>query len=162
MKQRRPGAAELSAGQCQNCQVGPDTPVTQTCRINLSKETSQAGSPEKDLGARDQTQSLRQPIKTQSQHATSYPERGLRLKSTSASEAMREAAHRRWDDELLRRFRTHSTLYGRIIELIDNEMADAATDAELQRKHAGLKHILQALITRDPALACVIEAILRE
>ena len=75
---------------------------------------------------------------------------------------MREAAHRRWDNELLRRFRMHQTLYGRIIELIDHAMAKAATDAELQRRHGGVTHILQSLTTRDPALTNTIETILRE
>lgn len=162
MKQRRHVAAELSAGQRQNCRVGPDTPVTQTCPINLSKETSQTGSPEKGDDARDRTQSLQQPIRTQPRRAPSYPARALRLNSTSSSDAMREAAHRRWDNELLRRFRMHQTLYGRIIELIDHAMAKAATDAELQRRHGGVTHILQSLTTRDPALTNTIETILRE
>jgi hypothetical protein len=66
----------------------------------------------------------------------------------SSREAAQSAALRRWNNELLDRFRS-TPLYAVIIDAIDTELQNAATEAELKRKGAGLACIVQQLTMRQ-------------
>ena len=64
---------------------------------------------------------------------------------TPSSIAARSAAERRWNEQLLRRFRSQPVTYGDIVKGIDSAMLEAATDAELARSGAGFSYIIKAL-----------------
>jgi hypothetical protein len=57
------------------------------------------------------------------------------------------SAERRWNKELLDRFR-HTPVYAAILEALDHDLQEGATQAEVQRVGAGSKYILQELIGR--------------
>lgn len=152
--------AEMSPAQCRDGHLSGDKGVTQTNLNNLSYRTSRFGSPDEEHGgnARAQTchQSTTMELKDKSHHADA---RVLHVKSTNSRDVMRETARRRWDNELLRRFRKHEQLYGRIIDLVDGPMAEAATDAELQRRHAGAEYIVCAVAILDLEIATELEQV---
>jgi hypothetical protein len=56
-------------------------------------------------------------------------------------------AERRWNKDLLDRFR-HNSLYATILETLENDLQAAATQAEMQRVGAGSLYILQELVKR--------------
>ena len=65
----------------------------------------------------------------------------------SSKEAAQTSAERRWNKELLDRFR-QTSLYATILEALEDDIQAAATQAEVQRVGAGVKYILQELIRR--------------
>jgi hypothetical protein len=69
------------------------------------------------------------------------------LDPPTSKEAAQRAAERRWNKELLDRFRLTS-LYATIVEALDSDLQAAATQVEMERVGAGLKYILKELISR--------------
>ncbi|HKS63932.1 MAG TPA: helix-turn-helix domain-containing protein [Xanthobacteraceae bacterium] len=114
----------------QGCQLGGDSPVTQTYPINnLPQETCSGGHPSRS-NATTPRSTFALP--------TTPP-------TTRSSTAMRSAAERRWNDQLLRRFASQPLTLGDIVKGIDSVMQEAATDAELARPGAGFHYIINAL-----------------
>jgi hypothetical protein len=68
--------------------------------------------------------------------------------SQASSEAYRQTAQRRWDKDLLDHFRGRANEYSRVVEAIDQQLAEQATDAELQRRYGGLELILRTIATK--------------
>jgi hypothetical protein len=68
--------------------------------------------------------------------------------SWSSRQAAGAAALRRWNGDLLDRFRSTPD-YAVIVEAVDQELQDAATAAELKRRGAGADHILRELTLRN-------------
>ena len=120
---------KVSPAGCQPCHLGDDSPVTQTCRSNLLKETCSKELPKKE------------------QVETSFL--STAAVGTRSVDAARTEAERRWTRSLHERFAQCPVTYGEIINLIDTAMREAATDAEVRRRGAGLLHILHGL--RIPA-----------
>jgi len=55
---------------------------------------------------------------------------------------------RRWNGDLLDRFRS-TPAYAVIVDALDQELQNAATEAELKRRGAGVDHILRELALRN-------------
>ncbi len=125
----RSKVTKVSPAKCQPCHLGGDSPVTQTCRSNLLKETCSNRLPKKE------------------QVETSFL--STAAVGTRSVDAARTEAERRWTRSLHERFAQCPVTYGEIINLIDTAMREAATDAEVRRRGAGLLHILHGL--RIPA-----------
>jgi hypothetical protein len=64
------------------------------------------------------------------------------VRSRNAAET---AAERRWNDALHEQFGSLPVTYGEILEVIDEAMRAAATDAEMRSRGAGLTYILNRL-----------------
>lgn len=121
--------SRVSPAQGPACHLNGDSAVTQTYpSTNLPKETCSVGHPRKSNTSTSSLNSGRQAPPT-----------------VQSSLAMRSAAERRWNDQLLRRFVSQPVTYGEIIEGIDEVIRQAATDAELARSGAGLAYILEVL-----------------
>jgi hypothetical protein len=129
MKRKPDPATEMSPASCQPCHVDGDTSATQTCRRNLSKETSHRGLPTKE----------------KCQGAGFSPGRASSPQPTTSSDAARTEAERRWHGELHRQFSQLPITYGEIIAAIDADMQAAATEAELRRRGAGFTYIVNRL-----------------
>ena len=120
-----------SPAQGQSCHLDSDSPVTQTySNKNLPNETCSVSHP---------SRSNRSVSPSNPARPTSSPP------TIQSSVAMRSAAERRWNDQLLRRFGSQPMTYGEIVKGIDGAMQEAATDAELARPGAGLTYIVEAL-----------------
>jgi hypothetical protein len=55
---------------------------------------------------------------------------------------------RRWNGDLLDRFRS-TPVYAVIVDALDEELQNAATEAELKRRGAGVDRILRELAVRN-------------
>ena len=102
-----------------------DARVTQTYSSNQLKQTYLGGSANKEKVAH--------PSKTLGQ---------------PSNEASRVAAQRRWDHDLLQHFRNTANEYACAVEVIDKALAEQASDAELQRRGAGLELILRSIASK--------------
>jgi hypothetical protein len=60
-------------------------------------------------------------------------------------DAARDEAERRWNCNLDERFRSKPITYAEIVEAITPEIQEAATDAELRCRSAGIKYIINKL-----------------
>jgi predicted transcriptional regulator len=109
----------------QPCHLPSDNPVTQTCNNNLSQQTYSSGHP---IRAREAEQGFA-PWKA----------------GNRSLDAARSAAERRWHDGLLEKFGHMSITYAQAVEAIDQEIREAATDAELKAHGAGLAYIVRRL-----------------
>lgn len=151
MHRSRFDRTKLSPPPCQTSPLGGDSDVTQTCPINNhSYETSSRGLPSVGIGGAGKNSrevavstmgSITKPAQT--------PAGRLHVKHPKPGDAARDAAERRWNMDLSRRYSGHAELYGRIVEAIDRPLSEAATSAELNFRGAGTKHILAELRRRD-------------
>jgi hypothetical protein len=114
--------ANVSHASSQSCHVQDDSAVTQTCGVNLAKETCLKGRATQAMARND-----------------------LERSSTSATDAARAAAERRWTEAIHNRFMSLPVTYGEVIDLITSEMQAAATEAEMRRHGAGFVYILRQL-----------------
>jgi len=136
-------ATKVSPAQRQPCHLGDDSLVTQTCRSNLPKETYSkrlSGEGNKEGG-------------------NLVGRLATRLGNRSA-DAARAEAERRWTDALHMQFVAMPVTYGEVIEAIDLAMMEAATEAEMRRRGAGLAYVLNKLKLHDikPASPGISEA----
>lgn len=127
-------AAELSPSGQQSSHVEGESDVTQTYRTNLHHQTYKKDSRESKRVITAPTSFRRPPS----------------FASTSAANAASTAAERRWTDALHRRFRSMPITYGEIIDAVDPQMRDAATQAEMKHQGAGFYYILRQLKLADP------------
>jgi predicted transcriptional regulator len=119
----------LSPVARQECHVGSDSDVTQTCSNRNLYEQTYSKRPSNE-GRKTVQPSTRLPSLTP---------------GTSSTDAACAEAERRWTSELHRRFAQLPITYGEVIERIDAEMRDSATAAELRRRGAGIEHVLSKL-----------------
>jgi predicted transcriptional regulator len=135
------GAESLSPCLPQTCHLGGVEGDTQTLTSNHSYKLEPRRPPEM------QREMLLASVK-------------LPLKKTSHSgkprhkDARRQAAQRRWDSALLKKFQGEVGLYGRIVEAIDLELSVAATERELARRGEGVRFIVRELIDRHVVPEC--------
>jgi predicted transcriptional regulator len=118
---------QVSPAPCQPCHVDSDRSVTQTCRSNLSKETCQKGLTRKEEARVVELRLSR------------------KVTPNSRADAARTASERRWTNDLHEQFASLPRTYGEIIQAIDTVMQEAATEAEMRNRGAGLAHILNQL-----------------
>src|ERR1043165_2546966 len=123
-------ASGQSPAQGQACHLPGDSPVTQTYRINnLLNETCSGGHPSRGKASK----------------ALSISRRTGAPPTLASSVAARSAAERRWNNQLLHRFRSKPVTYGEIVKGIDQALQEATTDAELAQPGAGFRYIVEAL-----------------
>jgi hypothetical protein len=69
--------------------------------------------------------------------------------NTPSSTAAHDAAERRWNGELINRYRDHPSIYSQIVDAIDAELMSAATEAELRHRGTGLNCLMGELLARN-------------
>jgi hypothetical protein len=121
----------MSPAARQDCHLGDDDPVTQTCTINLPKETYRG--PPRKKGERAVLSTSAQPA----------------VHGKRSRDAAESAAERRWTSRLHEQFVSKPVTYGEIIELITPELQSAATKAEMRRAGTGLEYVLKQLGLAD-------------
>jgi hypothetical protein len=135
----------LSPSRCQECHSSDVNIGTQTCPNNNFQQTSSrcpsnlqhSGHDLKGLGNESKASGIT------SCHRISQPYAAL----PSSAEAAQSAALRRWNNDLLDRFRS-TPLYAAIVDALDIELQNAATEAELKRRGAGMACIVEQLTKR--------------
>jgi DNA-binding Lrp family transcriptional regulator len=144
-------APKLSSCSGQSRHVGGDTADPQTFPSNILKETS-------NEEALLQKPDARSPLNDKSGSAIEAnlrpnpPDRERTYRpfgSTPSSTAARDAAERRWNNELTNYFRDRPSIYSRIVEAIDVTLMNAVTDAELSHRGSGLRHLMDELLRRN-------------
>jgi DNA-binding transcriptional MocR family regulator len=137
-------ATEVSPSPCQHGHLTSDSPVTQTLLSNPLKETYPGGASAAKLRPKSQpTDRKGWPKKDEEQlrGSISSPTFG----KGGPVKGARTAAERRWNAALHERFALTPTLYAEIIEAIDRELQEAATEAEIRSRGAGLAYIIEQL-----------------
>jgi hypothetical protein len=134
-------APDVSPSERQTCHPAGDDIVTQTLRINSSKETSS------DDSRLDKQSRVSSRIGGEEAAAKrNYQPLFLgRIKSVPSAQAALAAAERRWTKALHDRFATSPDIYARVLDAIDGEVQQAATDAEVKRRGAGIRLILERI-----------------
>lgn len=131
--------------------VSGDKSGTQTNPINQYNETSPRRS-SSSAEADAKSSSGESNDRTASRFAQSGPSRRsarfVPSALTDSASAARLSAERRWNHAVLVRFRDRPKLYAQVVEAIDPALQRDATEAELTRKGAGLRHVLNQLVTR--------------
>lgn len=129
MRSRPVAVTDLSPPAGQGCQLAADKDVAQTCRSNLSKETCLGGLPKEGLG--------------ESRFRGGWRQSGL--PGQRSVDAARTEAERRWFGALHQRFAAMPITYAEVINAIDEPLRAAATEAEIQKRGAGLPCLLRKL-----------------
>jgi hypothetical protein len=137
----------LSPSECQPRHSRDDNPVTQTSSNNNIPLTSPHLPSNQQRGSGDRG-GLGNERKAGSGSRSSNPGAQGFKPSWSSQKAADAAALRRWNGDLLDRFRS-TPVYAVIVEAVDQELQDAATAAELKRRGAGVDHILRELALRN-------------
>jgi DNA-binding MarR family transcriptional regulator len=113
----------------------------QTCPINNSHETCHSGSANKEHSQPYSLTSItRQPLQRLN--------RTVHVKHASSQEAARDAAQRRWDNAILKRF-SGQPVYAQIVTAIDPALSDAATKVEVEKPGSGFWYVLEQLAQRQ-------------
>jgi hypothetical protein len=150
MHRSRFDRTKLSHAPCQSSHLDGDTDVTQTYPNNHSYETFSGGHPSEGNG-RTQKKSSEVALSTMGSisKCAQSPASLLHVKQTKPSNAARDVAERRWNTDLNGRYADQPKLYARIIDAIEPSLSQAATDAEIRFRGAGIEHILAELRRRD-------------
>jgi hypothetical protein len=134
---------KLSPSMCQPCHSSGVNVVTQTYPTNNIQLTCPSDSPKKaesslersGLGNGSSCNAARAPLRPPREQSRSI-------------EAALAAAVRRWNADLLNQFGS-KPIYGDMIDEIDAELQDAATEAEMKRAGGGMAWILKELRARE-------------
>jgi len=124
---------QLSPSERHRSHVEPDVRVTQTYKANLPNQTYR--------DSRESNKRASLPTVTWRLHP---------VVAASSADAATTATERCWMDDLHRQFSSMPTTYGEIIEAISTEMREAATQAEMKRRGAGLDYIVRQLKLAGP------------
>jgi hypothetical protein len=136
---------KLSPSGCQERHSSDVNIGTQTCPKNNFQQTSTRCPSNLQHSRRDL-----EGLGNESKASGITSSRGISQRFAllpSSEEAAQSAALRRWNNELLDRFRS-TPLYAVIVEALDMELQNAATEAELKRRGAGLACIVEQLTKR--------------
>jgi helix-turn-helix protein len=134
---------DVSPSRGQPCHPSSDNVGTQTCPSNTIPQTYKPCPP--NLQRSDLKREGLGNKSTAYTNARAHP---VFLDSPSSKEAARNSAERRWNKDLLDRFR-HTSLYATILEALDDDLQAAVTQAEMQRVGAGSLYILNELMKRN-------------
>lgn len=151
-RRRSIGMAPVSPSQGLARHLAGDAGVTQTCPINLLKETSDAKRweirpPPKHGGSTVQKMLSREESVRASQ--TQVVER-FHVKSASPCVAANDAAERRWADQLTRQFASTPEVFAVLIDAIDDDLRNATTQVEFRKPGSGIAFLLAELDKRLP------------
>jgi hypothetical protein len=142
--------AKVSPDQGQRCAPGSDEAVTQTHLRKHIEETHGVATPSQDPKAcaeRKVSKGHSGEARRPAYRPQLTRSRGSSV-STSAFDAARAAAERRWNADLNGRFAGSPDEYAIIIEALDDELGTSATAAEMKRHGAGIALILTELTER--------------
>ena len=134
---------EVSPSTSQSCHSSSDNVGTQTCPNNTIPLTYKPGPSNLQHSHLNREGLSKGSVVSSSPRA----QKSVFLDPPSSKEAARNSAERRWNKDLLDRFR-RTALYATILEALEDDLQAAATQAEMQRVGAGLKYIVQELIRR--------------
>jgi hypothetical protein len=150
-RRARVGAAKVSPCQAQARHIAGDKGDPQTFTNNLLKETCNEDAPSNKSASRGESGDERGlAVEANQRPKSAYRERTRRpLGTTPSSTAARDAAERRWNGELMNQFRDQPSIYSRIVEAIDVQLINAATEAELSHRGSGLSRLIDELIARN-------------
>jgi hypothetical protein len=138
-------------GQPEHSAGGDD--VTQTNPTNISTETSSGGSIRNDSQGQRSSDVPKRAAEKEQCSTIRHPNRQMfPVKQTSSRDAAYGSAERRWNIELQERYLPSSEVYGEIIDKIDEAMKAAATEAEMQCRGNGVRHILKQLQNKNTRL----------
>jgi len=138
---------KLSPSECQPCHSGDDNPVTQTSSNNNIPLTSPHRPSNQQRGSGDRAGPGNERKVGPGSWFSNPGAQGFRP-SCSSQQAAEAAAMRRWNGDLLDRFRS-TPVYAVIVDALDEELQNAATEAELKRRGAGVGRILRELAVRN-------------
>jgi hypothetical protein len=137
----------LSPSECQSCHPSDDRPVTQTS-LNNNIQLTSPGRPANQQPCAGDKGGLGNERKIVPDSQPNIPGLyGFKL-SPSSRQAAETAAIKRWNNDLLRRYRSGPT-YAAIVDALDPGLQQAATEAELKRRGGGLTCILHQLSLRQ-------------
>jgi hypothetical protein len=145
-----PSATSLRARSRQKSHLADDRPVTQTCSSNLLKEPVREGPAFEPTAARRGGDDAGPAGKEKRLGFKPSLPRMNRIPSQSASDAWRQSATRRWNNDLHDRYGNDPEAFGTIIGAIDDLLSAAVTVAEMRRTGAGLPFLLDQLRRREP------------
>jgi hypothetical protein len=144
-RSKRFDRTNLSPSECQPSHSDDDKVVTQTSSTNHIQSTYLANPSTKHGRLNDQKGLGKERTQQLSRHNQSTFL--LRTQLPSSQEAAQEAAMRRWNKDLMHRFLS-SPDFGKIVDMVDNDLRDAATKAEMNRKGAGVCLIVEEFARR--------------
>jgi len=140
----------------QTCHLGGDEAGTQTNKRNQFNQTKVGRPTGKGHDSRHEAadgnpndRRRYSPLRRYG-HAGGYHNTTSGLQSARA--AARVAAARRWNTDLLTRYRTSPDIFSLIVDAIDVELQEAATNAEMSCPGEGAVHITQELARRGISL----------
>lgn len=132
-------ATDLSPLQGSTCHVGSDVDVTQTSSTNSSYLISEVerplSEPQPPALLRDRRGSAEKCNTVGLGKATPGRMIGRTVKH---GQAARDAAERRWNDALTRRYLGSPKVYAAVVDAIDTDICDAATNAEMREPGSGI------------------------
>lgn len=116
---------------------------TQTCSKNLIQETS-CSIEHNAQSTHDPRKSVESSFDKQPLQSAARPI-GIQGREKRLPNPARSAAQNRWEFALLSRCEGAPELYSQVVELVDQDLADIATDAELAEHGSGVDVITHAL-----------------
>jgi hypothetical protein len=139
-------SAKVSPLQGQTCPLAGDGDVTQTCQNNHLKKTSLAPRPENETQESNNAMPCKELSREDSREGsyTAARER-FHVKTASSRIAAFDAAERRWATSLTTLYQNTPAVYAALIDQIDEDLRNAATELEMQKPGSGLHYILELL-----------------
>jgi len=143
----------VSPLQGQNCPLGGDADVTQTCFSNPLNETSPAPGPDKETQAPNGLVDCKRLSREGNREVSrTVAEERFHVKPTSSNVAALDAAERRWTTELTTLYAPTPEIFAALIDEINEDLRNTATAIEMRKHGAGLRFILNALRAHLPPL----------
>lgn len=133
---------KLSPLQCQTSHRTGDNDGTQTYPINQTLETFPSARSVSEHAQSNSVDTKKRLGKTEIVEPIKSLRQTFHVKQTSSREAARDAAERRWCNALSKRYNADPIRHARILEVIDEALHTAATNAELSKPGSGLFLIL--------------------
>lgn len=148
----RHGAPKVSPYLSQPRHLGGDTADTQTSSSNLLKETLAeqplSSKTQPTCSPKEKSGSAKEAAPRKISSDVPYISRSGAASSVTAA---RDAAERRWNNELLNRYSGKPGLYGQIVDAVDDDIIRATTDAELRHRGSGASYLIHEMLARDAA-----------
>ncbi len=130
--------SRMAPGQGQSLPQDGDAGGTQTHISNLSEITQRSRA----LPTAEKQLAILSPTDAGDRHSSP----GLnRPRSVPSKDAARNAATKRWDTALRHAFANDVNAHGEATALVDEEMSEKATDAELKLRGDGIRYLLDAI-----------------
>jgi DNA-binding transcriptional regulator YhcF (GntR family) len=141
----------VSPLQGQNCPLGGDADVTQTCSSNPLNETSPAPRADRETQTPNVGMARKGLSREESREVSpTVANERFHVKSTSSRVAAFDAAERRWMTALTMLYASTPELFAVLIDAIDEPLSNAATALEMHKHGTGLRFILDALRAQLP------------